>query len=82
MAYSFQAKIGARGYHVYKNLPWSHAKKGDFVTGETVKKIDPYCCAIKAMVDIPTRLKTGDMVKHELRVTSYKLRVTSYELKA
>ena len=32
MAYSFQAKVAALGYHVYKNLAWSNAKQGDFVT--------------------------------------------------
>ena len=30
------------------------------------KKIDPYCCAIKAMVDIRTRLKTGGHVPREI----------------
>ena len=34
MAYSFQAKIAARGYHVYKNLAWNNAKQGDFLTVE------------------------------------------------
>ena len=34
MAYGFQAKIAAREYHVYKNLAWSNAKQGDFVTVE------------------------------------------------
>ena len=34
MAYSFQAKIAVRGYHVYKKLTWSNAKQGDFVTVE------------------------------------------------
>ena len=57
-AYSFQAKITARGYYVYKRLVRSNAKQGDFVTVEIEtdsksKKIDPYCCAIKAMVGIP-----------------------------
>ena len=32
MAYSSQAKIAARGYHVYKNLTWSNTKQGDFIT--------------------------------------------------
>ena len=68
MAYSFQAKIAALGCDVYKNLAWSNAKRGDFVTVEIEtykesKKIDPYCCTIKAMVDIPPRLKT---VRHVL----------------
>ena len=34
MAYSFQAKIAARGYHVYKTLVWSNAKQEDFVPVE------------------------------------------------
>ena len=70
MAYSFQAKIAARGYHVYKNMAWSNAKQGYFVTVEIEtdkesKKIDPYCCAIKAMFDIPPRLKTVGHVQKE-----------------
>ena len=49
------------------------AKQGDFVTVEIEtdkesKKIDPYCCAIKAMVDIPPRLKTvGHVLRQILR---------------
>ena len=71
MAYSFQAKITARGYHVYKNLTWSNAKQGDFGTVEIEtdkesKKIDPYCSAIKAMVRIPPRLKTLGHVLREI----------------
>ena len=71
MADSFQAKIADRRYHVYKNLAWSNAKQGDFVTVEIEtdkesKKIDPYCCAIKAMVDIPLRLKTVGHVPKEI----------------
>ena len=71
MVYSFQAKIGARGYHVYKNLAQSNAKQGDFVTVEIEtdkesKKIDPYCCAFKAIVDIPPRLKTVGHVPREI----------------
>ena len=34
MVYIFQAKIAARGYHVYKNLAWNNAKQGNFVTVE------------------------------------------------
>ena len=29
MAYSFQAKVTARGYHIYKNTTWEDAKCGD-----------------------------------------------------
>ena len=73
--YSFQAKIAGLGYHLYKNLAWSNAKQGDFVTVEIKtdkeskkkkKKIDPYCCTIKAMVDIPPRLKTVGHVLREI----------------
>ena len=71
MAYSFQEKIAARGYHVYKNLAWSNAKLEDFVTVEIEtdkesKKIDPYGCAIKAMVYIPPQLKTAGHVRREI----------------
>ena len=64
MACRFQAKIAARGYYVCKNLAWGNAKQGDFVTVEIEtdkesQKIDPYCCAIKAMVDIPPRHHNG-----------------------
>ena len=31
MAYSFQVKVAARGYHVYKNTTWEEAKCGDKV---------------------------------------------------
>ena len=77
MANSFQAKIAARAYHVYKNLAGNNAKQIDFVTVEIetekeLKKIDPYCCAIKAMVDIPLRLKTvGHMPRYISRHIFY-----------
>lgn len=71
MAYSFQAKIASRGYHVYKSLTWSDVKQGDLVTVEIEtdkesRKIDPYCCAIKAMVGIPPQLKTVGHVPREI----------------
>ena len=52
-------------------LAWSSAKLEDFVTVEIEtdkesKKIDPYCCAIKAMVDIPPRLKTVGHAPREI----------------
>ena len=51
--------------------PRSNAKQGDFVTVEIEtdrksKKIDPYCCAIKPMADIPPRLKTAGHVPREI----------------
>ena len=55
-------------------MAWSNAKQADFLTvkietDKESKKIDPYCCAIKAMVDIPPRLKTvwdvpGEISRH------------------
>ena len=71
MACSFLAKIAACRYHVYKNMGWSNAKQGDFVTVEIEtdkesEKIDPYCCANKAMVVIPPRLKTVGQVPREI----------------
>ena len=74
MAQSFQAKITGRRYHIDKNLAWSNAKQGDFITIEIAtdkglkkkEEIDPYCCAIKAMVDIPARLKTVGHMPREI----------------
>ena len=47
IAYYFQAKVAARGYHVYKNTIWEEAKCGDSVlidleTDEKSIEIDPY----------------------------------------
>ena len=68
--HSFQAKIAAHGYRVYKNLAWSNAKQGDFVIvrieTKSRKKTDPYCCAIKALVDIPPRPKTVEHVPRKI----------------
>ena len=38
----------------------------DIETDKDLKKIDPYCCATKAMVDIPPRLKTVGHVPREI----------------
>ena len=35
MAYSFQAKVVARGHHVYKNTTWDEARCGDKVNSGT-----------------------------------------------
>ena len=61
----------SRGHHAYKNLVWSNAKHGDVVTvevetGKESKKIYPYCCTLKAMVDILPRLKTVGHVPGEI----------------
>ena len=71
MAYSFQAKVTARGYHVYKYTTWEDAKIGDKVlieleTDEKSKEIDPYCCSIKAMVGLPQQLKTVGHIPREI----------------
>ena len=56
MVYSFQAKVTARDYHVYKERAWEEAKCGDKVlidleTDEISIEIDPCGCWIKAIVD-------------------------------
>ena len=50
--YSFNSKIVARGYHVYRNSTWQNSKSGDKVkveieTYKSSKSIDPYACTIK-----------------------------------
>ena len=69
-AHSFQAKIAAHGYRVYKNLAWSNALTRRFCYSENrnkeSKKTDPYCCAIKALVDIPPRPKTVEHVPRKI----------------
>ena len=49
---SFDSKITASGYHVYKNTTWKNAKAGQKVkvqvaTNKSSKESDPYVCAIK-----------------------------------
>ena len=72
IAYRFQATIAARGYHVNKTITWSDVKDGDLVSVEveddnSSKKIDPYCCAIKAMVGRTSpQLKTVGHVPREI----------------
>ena len=60
---SFQAKVAARGYQVYKNITWEGTKCGgkvlnDLEIDEKAIEIDPYCCSIKTMVGGPQQLKT------------------------
>lgn len=52
-AYSFQATIASRGYHIYKDTLWSNAKVNEKVkieieTNQSSIAIDPYACAVKA----------------------------------
>ena len=69
MAYSFNATIAARSYHVCKSTIWVEAKVGDKVcveieVDEASTKIDPYCCAIKASVD--QQVKTVGHISREM----------------
>ena len=70
MAYSFRAQVAARGFDVYRNITWTDVKQGDsvsveIVTNEESNKVDPYSCAIKALVGQPPQLKTvGHIPRH------------------
>lgn len=71
VAYSFEAKVAARGYHVYRNATWEEAKCADkdligLETHEKLIEIDPYCCSIKAMVGRPQQLKTVGHIPREI----------------
>ena len=71
MAYSFKAQVAARGFHVYRNITWTDVKQGDPVsveieTNEESKKVDPYSCAIKALVGQPPQLKTVGHIPREI----------------
>ena len=62
MANSFQVKVAARGYHVYKMTTWEEAKYRnkiliDLETDEKSIEVDLYCCSSKAMVGRPQQLK-------------------------
>ena len=51
MAYRFEAKVAARGYHIYRNLTWENVKPGDKMTvrletNDELKKVDSYCCVL------------------------------------
>ena len=71
MAYSFKAQVAPRGFHVYRNITWTDVKQGDSVsveieTNEESKKVDPYSCAIKALVGQPPQLKTVGHLPREI----------------
>ena len=70
MAYTFQAKIASRGFHIYKNI-WDDPKSGDKVkieieTQMKSKRIDPYCCAIRTMNGSPAKLVTVGHIPREI----------------
>ena len=53
MAYRFEAKVAARGYHIYRNLTWENVKPGDKMTvrletNDELKKVDSYCCVYQS----------------------------------
>ena len=63
--------MAARGFHVYRNITWTDVKQGDSVsveieTNEESKKVDPYSCAIKALVGQPPQLKTVGHIPREI----------------
>ena len=71
MAYTVQAKIASCGYHVYKNVNWENVKAGEKVTTEIKSnkdsiKIEPYCCAVKAMVGNPAKLAIVGHIPREI----------------
>ena len=71
MAYSFKTKVAARGFHVHRNITWTDVKQRDSVsveieTNEESKKVDPYSCAIKALVGQPPQLKTVGHIPREI----------------
>ena len=52
MVNSFQVKVAARGYHVYKITTWEEAKYRnkiliDLETDEKSIEVDLYCCSSK-----------------------------------
>ena len=49
-------------------------------TSMITRDVDVFCTSLDDHLKTVSELM-GDMVKHELRVTSYELRVTSYELR-
>jgi len=66
-----QAKIVSRGYHVYKNVNWDGIKVNDKVAVEIEMnrdslKIDPYACAVNAMVGNPEQLATVGHIPREI----------------
>ena len=71
MTYSFQAKVAACGYHVYKGTTWEEAKCGDKVlidlkTDEKSTEMNPCRFLIKAVVGRPQQFKTVGHVPREI----------------
>ena len=71
-AFSFQATIASRGYHVYKDTLWSNAKVNEKVkieieTNQSSIAIDPYACAVKAKEKYFDGWKTVGHVPREIQ---------------
>ena len=66
MAYRFEAKVAARGYHIYRNVKPGNKVTVELETNDESKKIDPYCCATKAMVGQPPLLKPVGHIPREI----------------
>ena len=71
MAYSFQFKVAALCYHIYKNTTWEEAIIVSRIlieleTDERYKKIDPYCCSVKAIVSLSQQMKTMGHIPKEI----------------
>ena len=61
MTFGFQTKVASRCIHVFKNTIWENVNMGEetpeqIEINEASKKIDPYCCDIKALIS--GKLKT------------------------
>ena len=69
--YNFQAAIGSRGYHVYKETTWLNAKvnkkvKIEIETNQSSIAVDPYACAVKAKEKYFDEWKTVGHVLREM----------------
>ena len=68
---SFNSKIAARGYHVYKNTTRKNAKAGQKVkvqveTNKSSKESDPYACAIKVKNNVFDNWMTVGQIPREI----------------
>ena len=69
--YNFQATIAPRGYHVYKETPWSNVivnekVKTEIATTRSSIAIYPYACAVKAREKYFDGWKTVGHVPREI----------------
>ena len=68
---SFDSKIAARGYHVYKNTTWKNAKvdqkvKVQVKTNKSSKESDPYARAIKVKNNFLDNWMTVEHIPREI----------------